>query len=86
MDASRDTTERFLPRFDAAGLVAEHQAVRQHCGLFDISHMGQFFVSGPGCAACHRAACRQRGAPPAGAHLAFDERQRVLTPFRFTDE
>ena len=41
---------------------------------------------GPGCAACHRAACRQRGAPPAGAHLAFDERQRVLTPFRFTDE
>lgn len=41
---------------------------------------------GPGCAACHRAACRQRGLPPAGAHLAFDERQRGLTPFRFTDE
>jgi predicted transcriptional regulator/transcriptional regulator with XRE-family HTH domain len=41
---------------------------------------------GPGCAACHRAACRQRGAPPAGAHLAFDEHSRVLTPFRFTDE
>jgi predicted transcriptional regulator/transcriptional regulator with XRE-family HTH domain len=41
---------------------------------------------GPGCAACHRAACRQRGLPPAAAHLAFDERQRGLTPFRFTDE
>mgnify|MGYP002778115290 CR=1 FL=1 len=41
---------------------------------------------GPGCAACHRAACRQRSAPPAGAHLAFDERSRVLTPFRFTDD
>ena len=41
---------------------------------------------GPGCAACHRAACRQRGLPPAGAHLAFDERQRGLTPFRFTDD
>ena len=41
---------------------------------------------GPGCAACHRAACRQRGLPPANAHLAFDERQRGLTPFRFTDE
>jgi predicted transcriptional regulator/transcriptional regulator with XRE-family HTH domain len=41
---------------------------------------------GPGCAACHRAGCRQRGLPPAGAHLAFDERQRGLTPFRFTDE
>jgi predicted transcriptional regulator/DNA-binding XRE family transcriptional regulator len=41
---------------------------------------------GPGCAACHRAGCRQRGAPPAGAHLAFDERQRGLTPFRFTQD
>lgn len=41
---------------------------------------------GPGCAACHRAACRQRGLPPAGAHLAFDERQRGLTPFRFTED
>lgn len=41
---------------------------------------------GPGCAACHRAGCRQRGQPPAGAHLAFDERQRGLTPFRFTQE
>lgn len=40
---------------------------------------------GPGCAACHRADCRQRGLPPAGAHLAFDERQRGLTPFRFTE-
>lgn len=29
-------------------LVAEHQAVRQQVGLFDISHMGQFVVSGPG--------------------------------------
>jgi predicted transcriptional regulator/DNA-binding XRE family transcriptional regulator len=41
---------------------------------------------GPGCTACHRAGCRQRGAPPAGAHLAFDERQRGLTPFRFTQD
>jgi hypothetical protein len=23
---------------------------------------------------------------PAGAHLAFDERQRGLTPFRFTED
>ena len=41
---------------------------------------------GRGCAACHRSACRQRGLPPAGAHLAFDERQRGLTPFRFTED
>lgn len=31
-----------------AGLVEEHHAVRNHCGLFDVSHMGEFFVSGPG--------------------------------------
>lgn len=30
------------------GIVAEHLAVRQSVGLFDISHMGQFVVSGPG--------------------------------------
>lgn len=26
---------------------AEHRAVREHCGLFDVSHMGQLEVSGP---------------------------------------
>ena len=30
------------------GITAEHQAIRQHVGVFDISHMGQFFVSGAG--------------------------------------
>jgi aminomethyltransferase len=29
-----------------AGLVQEHQAVRQHCGLFDISHMGVICLRG----------------------------------------
>jgi len=29
------------------GVLAEHQAVRERCGLFDISHMGEFFVEGP---------------------------------------
>ncbi len=33
------------------GIVPEHQAVRQAVGVFDISHMGQFIVSGPGAAA-----------------------------------
>ena len=28
------------------GVIAEHLAVREHCGLFDVSHMGEFFVSG----------------------------------------
>lgn len=31
-----------------SGVVAEHQAVRQHCGLFDISHMGVLRLRGDG--------------------------------------
>ena len=31
-----------------SGDVREHQAVRQRVGLFDISHMGEFHVAGPG--------------------------------------
>jgi len=31
-----------------SGDVHEHQCVRRAVGLFDISHMGEFFVSGPG--------------------------------------
>ena len=31
-------------------IIDEHQAVRTKAGIFDISHMGQIFVSGPGCA------------------------------------
>ena len=30
------------------GLVAEHQAVRRHCGIFDISHMGVLTLRGAG--------------------------------------
>lgn len=33
-----------------AGILDEHQAVRTHCGVFDISHMGEFFVRGEGAA------------------------------------
>src|SRR4029078_9832351 len=29
------------------GITAEHRAVRERCGLFDVSHMGEFFVTGP---------------------------------------
>ena len=28
-------------------IIDEHQAVRTTCGVFDISHMGEVFVSGP---------------------------------------
>ncbi|HRQ89355.1 MAG TPA: glycine cleavage system protein T, partial [Bacteroidia bacterium] len=33
------------------GIVAEHQVVREGVGVFDISHMGEFQVSGAGAAA-----------------------------------
>ena len=31
-----------------AGLLAEHHGVRESVGLFDVSHMGEFLVEGPG--------------------------------------
>lgn len=31
-----------------SGITAEHRAVREACGLFDVSHMGEFIVQGPG--------------------------------------
>jgi len=31
-----------------SGILDEHKAVREGCGIFDISHMGEFFVKGPG--------------------------------------
>lgn len=30
-----------------AGIKQEHNAVRKHAGIFDVSHMGEFLVSGP---------------------------------------
>ena len=30
-----------------SGIIAEHTAVRERVGLFDVSHMGEFVVSGP---------------------------------------
>ncbi len=31
-----------------SGLIAEHLNVRENVGMFDVSHMGEFFVEGPG--------------------------------------
>ena len=33
------------------GILDEHRAVRERAGLFDLSHMGELWVSGPGAAA-----------------------------------
>ncbi len=37
----------FMP-VQYTSIIGEHGAVRGNCGIFDISHMGQFIVSGPG--------------------------------------
>ena len=42
-----------------SGLISEHMAVRKAAGLFDVSHMGEFEVEGPGALAL-----------PAARHLA----------------
>ncbi len=34
-----------------SGIIEEHRAVREAAGLFDLSHMGELFVRGPGAAA-----------------------------------
>ena len=39
-----------LPLHYERGLVAEHLHTRAHAGLFDVSHMGQAIVAGPGAA------------------------------------
>jgi aminomethyltransferase len=36
-----------MPVQDPTGIVAEHQAVRGGVGLFDVSHMGELWVTGP---------------------------------------
>jgi aminomethyltransferase len=40
-----------LPVNYPAGIIAEHNWTRAHAGLFDVSHMGQAFLRGPGAAA-----------------------------------
>lgn len=37
-----------LPLHYQAGIIAEHLCVRRHAGLFDVSHMGEIEIDGPG--------------------------------------
>ncbi|MFO7984520.1 MAG: hypothetical protein R6U38_01540, partial [Desulfatiglandaceae bacterium] len=37
-----------MPISYPTGIVQEHLATRQQAGLFDVSHMGRFWVRGPG--------------------------------------
>ena len=37
----------FMMPIQYAGITEEHNAVRHHVGMFDVSHMGEVFISGP---------------------------------------
>src|SRR5687767_362713 len=37
-----------MPVHYPTGITEEHRAVRTRCGLFDVSHMGEFEITGPG--------------------------------------
>src|SRR5919201_3637089 len=39
------------------GILAEHQAVRTACGLFDLSHMGRVYLRGPDAPALAQTCC-----------------------------
>jgi aminomethyltransferase len=53
-DVHRDLAAKMVPfggwemPVEYSGLIAEHNAVRKAAGLFDVSHMGEFTVEGPG--------------------------------------
>ena len=37
----------FIMPIQYSNITDEHNAVRQHCGVFDVSHMGEVTVKGP---------------------------------------
>ena len=53
-DAHRELLARLVPFAGwempvqyPSGILAEHKAVREHAGIFDVCHMGEFEVTGP---------------------------------------
>ena len=36
-----------MPIRYAPGVIKEHLAVRERCGIFDVSHMGEIEITGP---------------------------------------
>jgi len=67
------------------GLAAEHAAVLVQARGLDLV-MGPAIPIGLGCRRCTRPDCPQRGAPPDGVPLLFNERERGLTPFAFAGD
>ena len=37
----------FIMPIQYSNITDEHNAVRQHCGVFDVSHMGEVRITGP---------------------------------------
>ena len=37
----------FIMPIQYTNITDEHMAVRQHCGVFDVSHMGEVRITGP---------------------------------------
>ena len=69
----------------ASGVRAEHMAVRERCGIFDVSHMGEIETAGPGaersCSDCSPTTSSQM--PVGGAQysvLCREERRRARRP------
>ncbi len=56
-----------------AGILEEHRAVRSHAGIFDLSHMGEFELSGP-----HAIDLLERAMSNSAARLAVGRAQYTL--------
>ena len=75
------------------GILVEHQHTRRHAGLFDICHMGEFLISGPGAdAALSRAVSHNLATLKAGRcryGFILNEQGNVLDDcivYRFGDD
>lgn len=53
------------------GIPEEHNAVREHSGMFDVSHMGEFHVGGPGALAFIERVFTNDAANLADGHVAY---------------
>ena len=63
-----------------AGILAEHRAVRTACGAFDVSHMGQIFISGPEAHRfVERVNCNRMSAEPGKGTYAHEPVDRKST-------
>lgn len=71
-----------MPVQYADGIIAEHEHTRRHAGLFDICHMGEFRVRGPGAAeALDRRLARSVADQPVGScryNLLLNEEAGIL--------